>query len=104
MDAVDDLYDYVRTGIACVPTGMLPELPEKVEAIKRELRERFVELPTDRNGKVVMVGSKVRLLHNGNVRTVTDMSPCGNGQWRVYGEHGGWLMPQSKDNVEVIDG
>lgn len=71
---------------------------------KAAQKRSSVNLPTDKNGNSVDVGDKVYLEHNGKVRTVTSLMLLMDGSWIVGCDAGGaFMLPESQDNVEVMD-
>lgn len=64
----------------------------------------YVRLPVDRDGEPVRVGERVRLLHNGDVRTVTGLTMNPSGGWCVSCDSGGaFMLPESQRNVESAE-
>ncbi len=65
------------------------------------------KLPTDMNGIEVRINDILILHHNKHIIKVGFMQHCGDGVWIIGGRndngwksHGGFLLPESKDNIE----
>lgn len=60
--------------------------------------------PTDMNDREITIGCTIFLKHNGRFRKVTHLERLENGVWIVGCDAGGaFLLPQSKNNVTVVD-
>lgn len=109
MDSLDRLIDEIEQA----PTIRYGDEPKCEVIEKRLFFERLKEiaeevddmihLPTDRDDMAVRVDDHIHLKHNGMDRRVTSLMYTGDGEWIVgCDEGGGFILPQSKDNVTHV--
>ena len=63
--------------------------------------ENSPKLPTDKLGRTLFVGDTIRIRHNNRVGKIVSLTHTVHDSWIVFLDidGGGFLLPQSKDNV-----